>query len=91
MIPNQNISVLRRCWQRLAPWLPGRLRKILRAALAVSTKPPYTLELQLDAILRELRRLHARIDALQEVREDPEQATPMLLPFRAWPVKEHAA
>jgi hypothetical protein len=60
-------SAARTCWRALSPRIPGRVRHLLRAALRPGAPPDETLTpddlcLQLDAILRELRRLHVRLE-----------------------------
>ena len=91
MPPPQKTGLLHRCWRRLAPWLPERLRAIVRAALGASPMPPHTLALQLDAMLRELRRLHARIDDLQAALEERTPQSSAVLVHRPWSGRGRAA
>jgi len=74
MIPSR-IPVLSRCWRLLKALMPQRLRARLRnpwktALKRLQRRPaavrPDELSLQLDAILRELRRLHVRLEELNE-------------------------
>jgi len=58
------------------PYLPGpvvrRLRAVVRAALGhprPTVVPPDEVRLLLDGILREMRRLHARLEELHEARQ----------------------
>jgi hypothetical protein len=100
MIPTR-IPVLGRCWRLLTGLMPQRLRARLRnpwkAALKrLQVRPaavrPDELSLQLDAILRELRRLHARLEELHiglDGRELPE--LPATLPQRSDRDQEHEA
>jgi hypothetical protein len=63
-------SAARTCWRALSPRMPGPVRRLLKAALRPGvpqeeTLAPDDLCLQLDAILRELRRLHVRLEELE--------------------------
>lgn len=60
---------------RLAPWRPGLLRLRLHALRArlrrrLHASATDEVQLQLDAILRELRRLHLRLDEFEEMGTD---------------------
>lgn len=94
MSANHPFPLLRWCWRLVKPCLPGRLAnrigKLARSALGPlprSLSPvvpplplPEEIALQLDAILRELRRLHVQVEKLQEARSP--MSAPPLLP---WP------
>ncbi len=63
-------SAARTCWRALSPRMPGPARRLLKAVLRPGVPPDETLTpddlcLQLGAILRELRRLHVRLEDLE--------------------------
>jgi hypothetical protein len=89
MTKSHRYSLLKWCWRLVGPYLPGvlvkRVRLFARAALglppSVGVLPPRVgvpddVGLQLDAILRELRRLHLRLDELEARREPVPGAWP---------------
>ena len=77
MTVNPHVPLLSRCWRMATALVPERVRAHLRTPVRRVLKrlfgrpavSPAELSLQLDAILRELRRLHARLEELQEGRE----------------------
>lgn len=90
MIPNFGYLWLRRCWRVLEPVVPAPLGTILKSAVKPLVRRPTDLRpddlrLQLDAILRELRRLHMRLEELQETRTGSGHCAPS-----PWPSSEPA-
>jgi hypothetical protein len=78
MTPKQDIPLLSRCWRRMTALVPERIRARLRAPIKGALKRLFRrpagaraadLSLQLDAILRELRRLHVRLEDLRQERD----------------------
>jgi len=74
-MPTAKESMSRRCWRRVRDLVPPMVRTRLKAAARsawarLMRKPPSVpedeLRLQLDAVLRELRRVHARLEELHE-------------------------
>jgi hypothetical protein len=95
MTPERPLTLPGRCWRLLTAWLPRPAERRLKAAVkgvlrAFGRKGPNPLHpddlgRQLDAVLRELRRLHARLEEMQEAMEAlrrPEQS-PATPPRRA--------
>lgn len=78
-MPTAKETLPRRCWRSLRDLVPPLVRTRLKAAARsawsrLMRKPPSVpedeLRLQLDGVLRELRRVHARLEELHELLED---------------------
>jgi hypothetical protein len=84
MTPEQNASFVSRCWRVVERWLPAFVRPGFKKVMGVILRPfrprppsdihPDDLQCQLDAILREMRRLHVRLEELQEATRQPRNA-----------------
>jgi glycosyltransferase involved in cell wall biosynthesis len=75
MAPNQDLPLLTRCWRRLTALVPERIRARLRGPVKGALARVFRrsdaaraaeLCLQLEAILRELRRLHVQLEELRQ-------------------------
>lgn len=81
MSSRQNVPLVGRCWRVAEKWLPTAIRpgfkKVMGVILRPFRRPPPSdiqsddLQRQLDAILRELRRLHVRLEELHEAKRAP--------------------
>jgi hypothetical protein len=90
----QKLPLKGRCWRLLTNWLPRPAEKGLKSAFKAALRPfgwkepnPFPEEdlgLRLDAVLRELRRLHVRLEEMQQTMDDLtrslESSTPGQLP-----------
>jgi hypothetical protein len=73
-------AILKGCWRRLAPLTPLSVRMSLRFLVKrfltkpAAPLPPADAALALEGLLREVRRLHQRLDQIDERRDSSRNA-----------------